>query len=320
LTLPSGPTAIASPEFFLNYIIPLANPIAAFTESPGTFPEDGSFMIRFTGSPSIGNLLGGATPQIVDAGSSVNDILSGLQSTPGQGVRLRSAVSVSDPVTGANVSQYTQEIQGLAFFCAPAIADITGDGNPDILLSADSAALHGFDGVTGAAAAGWPQWTGGWSFATPAVGDLTGDGTVDVAVTTREGYLHIFSTPGLTSANHEAWHWHQNDRNTGHYSDDTRPPSAIDDLAVSFGGAADMLSFTAVGDDWKSGTAASYQVFASSKPITQLNVESAKMIAVSAVPQPSGSHEVISIPHTRGVKHYAVRAIDQAGNIGPLPL
>ena len=310
LTLPSGPTAIASPELFLNYIIPFSNPNSAFPENPGAFPEDGSPIIRFTGSPSIGNLLGGTTPQVVEAGVSVFDILAGIQSTPGRGTRLRSAVSVTDPVTGADLFQYTQEIQGLGFFSAPAIADITGDGNPDIILSTDSAALHGFDGVTGGLAAGWPQWTGGWSLATPAVGDLTGDGTVDVAITTREGYLHIYSTPGLTAANHEAWHWHQNDRNTGHYGDDTRPPSAIDDLEVSFGGATDTLSFTAVGDDWKSGTAASYQVFASSKPITQSNSNSAKEIDVSVLPQPSGSSEVIMVPHSKGVKHYAVRAID----------
>jgi hypothetical protein len=61
-------------------------------------------------------------------------------------------------------------------------------------------------------------------------------------------------------------------------------------------------------------------VFASSKPITQSNSNSAIEIAVGAIPQPSGSHEVISVPHTKGVKHYAVRAIDHADNIGPLPL
>jgi hypothetical protein len=319
LTLQSGPIAIASPELFLNYIIPFSSPSGAFPENPGAL-SDGSPIIRFTGSPSIGNLLGSAEPQVVEAGVSVFDILAGVQTTPGQGTRLHSAVSVTDPVTGANIPQYTQDIQGLAFFSAPAIADITGDGVPDIILSTDSAALHGFDGATGTAAAGWPQWTGGWSLATPAVGDLTGDGKVDVAVTTREGYLHIYSTPGLASANHECWHWHQNDRNTGHYGDDTRPPSAIDDVAVTFGGAMDTLSFTAVGDDWKAGTAASYQVFASTKPITQSNSKSASQVVVGAIPQPSGSHEVIMVPHTKGVKHYAVRAIDQAGNIGPLPL
>ncbi len=73
-------------------------------------------------------------------------------------------------------------------------------------------------------------------------------------------------------------------------------------------------------DDWKSGTALSYQVFASSKPITQSNSKSANEIVVGAIPQPSGSHEVIMVPHAKGGKHHAVRAIDHAGNIGPLPL
>ena len=154
----------------------------------------------------------------------------------------------------------------------------------------------------------------------PAVGDLTGAGTVDVAVATREGLLHIYTTPGLDSSNHEAWHWHQNDRNTGHYGDDMRPPSAINDLTVSLGGAIDTLGFTAVGDDWKSGTAASYQVFASANPITQNNVGSATAVRVIAVPQATGSHEVLVVPHLPGTSFYGVRAIDHAGNIGPLPL
>ncbi|MGA9725761.1 MAG: hypothetical protein WBQ86_25130 [Candidatus Binatus sp.] len=223
-------------------------------------------------------------------------------------------------MTGANLPQYTQAIQGLAFFNAPAIADVTGDGVPDILLTTDSSALHAFDGVSGQPVSGWPQWTGGFSLTMPAVGDLTGAGTVDVAVTTRQGLLHIYATPGLASANHEAWHWHQNDRNTGHYGDDTRPPSAIDDLTVTPGGATDSLGFTAVGDDWKSGTAASYQVFASANPITQENVGSATPVPVTAVPQPAGSREMLVVPHLPGTSFYAVRAVDHAGNIGPLPI
>jgi len=324
-TSPSGPIGIASPELGPLYLIQFDNSNALTQESLSSLPAEGSLqqatpLIHFTSSPSIGNLLGGATPQMVDAGVAATDLVYGLEDTPGQGIKIRSAISAWDATTGSNLSQYTQEVQGLVFFGSPAIADITGDGNPDIVVGTDSAAMHGFDGTSGQPISGWPQWTGGWILTTPAVGDLLGNGTVEVAASTREGYLHVYTTPGLASADHEAWHWHQNDRNTGHYGDDTRPPSAISDLSVTLGGASDTLSFTAVGDDWKSGTAASYQVFAYSSPINQDNLSSAASIPVGNVPQPSGSPELITVPHQAGLNYYAVRAIDAAGNIGPIPV
>jgi len=268
----------------------------------------------------MGNLKGGKVPQIIQAGTDAQDIVTGITDTPGIGVRLRSGISVWDPTSGDNLSQYTQLLQGLPFFAAPAIADVSGDGVPDIVIGTDSAALHAFDGRSGKPLAGWPKWTGGWVLSTPAVGDLTGSGKVEVAASTREGYLHVYTTPGRASANHEAWHAHQNDWNTGLYGQDTRPPSAISDLVVTHTANGDQLQFTAVGDDWKSGTAASYQVFAAAAPITQGNVASATAIAVTATPKPSGSRESILVTAIAGLSFYAVRAIDKAGNIGPLPL
>ncbi|MGH7815420.1 MAG: S8 family serine peptidase [Candidatus Binataceae bacterium] len=326
LTGPSGPIGIASPEIGPNYLIDFFDNNLATEETLASLPaepplQDSSPLIHLTSSASVGNLLGGSTPQYVEAGVAAYDLLSAINDTPGLGIRVRPAVSAWDAITGANLPQYTQELQGMAFLAAPAIADVTGDGHPDIVIATDSAAVHAFDGLTGQPIPGWPKWTGGWSIGMPAVGDLTGAGTVDVALTTREGYLHVYQTPGLASANHEAWHWHQNDWNTGHYGDDTRPPSAIDDLKVSHKHGNDTLTFTAVGDDWKSdGPAASYQVFAARKPITQDSVASATLIPVENVPQPPGAQETIVVPHQNGMNHYAVRAIDHAGNIGPLPL
>jgi hypothetical protein len=43
-------------------------------------------------------------------------------------------------------------------------------------------------------------------------------------------------------------------------------------------------------------------------------------VPVTAAPQPAGSHEVLIVPHLSGTSFYAVRAVDHAGNIGPLPL
>ncbi|MFI5351459.1 MAG: hypothetical protein ACHQZS_00720 [Candidatus Binatales bacterium] len=326
LMLGGVPTAVANPDLYLNYMVDLSTG-KAIANSPAIIAGPGSVpaLVHFTTSASIGNLKGGnlkggSVPQIIQAGTDAQDIVTGITDTPGIGVKLRSGISAWNPATGKNLPQYTQLLQGLPFFASPAIADVSGDGVPDIVIGTDSAALHAFDGRSGKPLAGWPKWTGGWVLSTPAVGDLTGSGKVEVAVSTREGYLHVYSTSGRASANHEAWHAHQNDWNTGLYGQDTRPPSAIGDLVVTHTANGDQLQFTAVGDDWKSGTAASYQVFAAAAPITQGNVASATTIAVTATPQPSGSKESILVTPIAGLSFYAVRAIDKAGNIGPLPL
>jgi hypothetical protein len=89
---------------------------------------------------------------------------------------------------------------------------------------------------------------------------------------------------------------------------------------VSLNGATDTLTFTAPGDDWNYGQAASYQIRSSSSPITQASFSSATPVPTSAVPQTAGSAESIVVPHTAGQNFYAVRAIDAAGNIGPVPV
>jgi hypothetical protein len=262
---------------------------------------------------------GSALPQVFQAGSSATDVLLGITQTPGFGIRVDNGIGGWDPATGANLAQYNRYIQGLGFFTAPAIADVSGDGTPDILESADSSALMAFDGVTGQPAAGFPKWTGGWSLFTPATGDVAGGAHTDVATMTREGYLSVWSTAanGCTG-NSEAWHWHQDDRNTGHYGTDTRPPAAISDLTVSKQASNDVLTFTAVGDDWRCGTAASYQLFTSSSPIVQDTISRATRIAVSQAPRAAGTTERITIPRSMDKGYLAIRAVDHAGNIGPV--
>ena len=219
--LPAGPVAVVTVNLFSQYLVDLrtraARPFADAVLAAG------GAIVPFTTSPSAGDLLGLGVPQIAQTGSSAADVATGVVEFPGEGVRVRSGVGAWDAITGASLAQLAQPIQGLAFISAPALADVSGDGLPDIILPTDSAALHAWDGRTGQPVAGFPKWTGGFSLFTPAVADLDCNGRLDVAVMTREGYLHVFRTAGLAAARRHAWHWHQDNRNTGHWGPDSGP-------------------------------------------------------------------------------------------------
>jgi len=320
----NGPQLVANPGLYFSQTVDLRTG-QMHQETPATLPADGpvdpaSPLVHFTTTPALGKIGARTSILAVQSGSALADIATGVVATPGIGVKVRSGLAAWDPQTGANQAQYTQPIQGLGFLSAPALADVSGDGKPDIVQGGDSGALHAFDGVTGQPVGGWPKWTGGWPLFTPAVGDLYGNRRVEVVAGLREGYLRAYTTPGLASANDQAWHWHQNDRDTGHYGDDTRPPAGIRGLRVRRAGSRDLLTFTAPGDDWNSGRASAYQLFASRRPITQDNAGAATKIPIRLAPSPAGTTQQLPVQRRSGLRYYALRAIDAAGNIGPLPV
>ena len=336
----NGPQAVVNANLFLPVRVDLKNarvsaafapttiapaPSSSSCPTPNSLPPSNPgecSLVGFTSSASLGRVDGSQpAPLVFQTGSAAVDVFLGITQTPGIGVRVDNGVGAWDPATGASLAQYSNYVQGLPFFVAPAVADVTGDGVPDVIVPSDSGALMAFDGVTGRPAAGFPKWTGGWSVFTPAVGDLLGDGVTDVAAATREGNLFVWKTGGNGCAgNSEAWHWHQDDWNDGQYGNDTRPPSTITDLGVARQGAGDVLTFTAPGNDWRCGTAASYQVFTSRSPITQGNVSAATPVSVTATPDVAGTKETITIAASADQGFLAVRAVDAAGNIGTLPL
>jgi hypothetical protein len=216
--LPTGPVAVVAVNLFDQYLVDLRTRVTR--QFANAALAQGGPLIPFTTSPSAGDLLGTGLPQIAQSGSSAGDILTGVVEAPGLGIQVHSGVGVWDPSTGNSLSQYSQPIQGLGFIGAPALADVSGDGVPDVIQATDSAALHAWDGATGQPVTGFPKWTGGFSVFTPAVGDLDCDGRLEVVLVTREGYLHAFRSDGLASATRQAWHWHQDNRNTGHWGSD----------------------------------------------------------------------------------------------------
>jgi len=134
------------------------------------FPAVGSAYVD--AFPAIGDVDGDGAPEIVvvtrEAGApfrSVARILSANGSTE----RTRTA-SASVP-----------------YGSAPALADLDGDGVPEIVVQTDST-LEVWKG-DGTVVSGWPQvWTGRWlGGSAPVVGDVTGDGEPDIVVVTQIG-------------------------------------------------------------------------------------------------------------------------------------
>lgn len=68
---------------------------------------------------------------------------------------------------------------------APALADLDGDGVPEIILDVNGA-LYVWYG-DGSVFPGWPQTWNQWSNLAPVVGDIDGDGAPDIAVTHYTG-------------------------------------------------------------------------------------------------------------------------------------
>jgi hypothetical protein len=310
----TGPQLVANPGLFDSQTINLKEGTMT-KESPGSIPAESavnpsSSLVHFTTTASIGKL--GATGALtaVQASSAATDVVTGVVEKPGKGIRVRSAIEAWNPETGSNLAQYTQPLQGLAFLSAPALADVSGEGKPDIVIGADSGALHAWDGTTGKPIAGWPKWTGGWTLGTPAVGDLLGNGKNAVVVGLREGWLHAYTTPGHASANNDAWHWHQNDRNTGHYGDDTRPPMKPESLHLT---APGTICWKAPGDNWNVGTAASYDLRAFSARPTPENFAKGTPLAGAPAPAAAGTEQCASVTTT--ARFVGLRAIDAAGNI-----
>jgi hypothetical protein len=105
-------------------------------------------------------------------------------------------------------------------------------------------------------------------------------------------------------------------------SPDVTPPAPINDLQAFTGtnGWTVLFQWTAVGDDGTHGRAADYVLKFSDAPINVTNWPSASTLDVGFAPHPNSTPEscVRSLPDP-GVQYYfAIRARDEAGNLGPL--
>ena len=225
-------------------------------------------------------------------------------------------LSAWNATTGAVEPAFPRVIEDWQFFNGPAVAEISGDSLPEIIDSSGGYFVHAFN-AAGVEPAGWPKRTGHWQTSTPSIGDINDDGHVDLVQTTRLGTLFVWQTAGATCQADQWRKFRHDEWNTGTYGADTRRPARIDDLRFSISGTSARLAWTAPGDDGKCGTAQAYELRASATPITRVNFASATPIAI-APPAAAGSAETRTFTPPAGALFYALRAVDEVGNKGPI--
>jgi hypothetical protein len=272
------------------------------TDTPVNFTTGGAFG-RFG---TAGNLT------YTEPGSGAAGVAASLL-TVGSGVNINNYERAYDARTAASTPGFPAKLQGLDFLGAPVIADVTGDSKTEIVVGADSSAMHGYQ-EGGGQAAGFPKFTTGWNVYGGTTGDTDSDGKTDILAATREGYVFAWETDGEADANQEWWGPRHDERNTGQYGADTRPPGAL----LKAHGSGNAIEFKAPGDDWyASGPVDHYQVATSENPIEASSFDQATPLDVAPDPSDPGGDQSFE-PPSNAKRYVAIRAVDDQDNVGRL--
>jgi hypothetical protein len=163
--------------------------------------------------PSAGDLDQDGVPDLVTAGTTLA-VAQGLAACTPVAERPTYLVSMWSGRSGAMLPGSPVRVEDLSIGSSQAIADISGDGYPEVLAGTAGYFLHAVD-ACGREPAGWPKFTGQSLAATPAVGDIDGDGRLDVVTVTRDGWLFAWRTEAPANGV-VAWESFRHDnRNTG---------------------------------------------------------------------------------------------------------
>ncbi|MGC6508604.1 MAG: FG-GAP-like repeat-containing protein [Myxococcota bacterium] len=210
----------------------LANPVMLGTNSPvhhdGTdamaldfyatgFSEssnaDVPSLVQMVSNPSWGDLdLDGVPDYVISGVSSIYLVSLAARYE----MNFQQGIGAWSGSTGSMFEGWPRQIEDVQFLTAPAIADVSGDGVPEVIMPSGGYLMHAWD-KNGIEAGGFPKFTGQWILASPAVGDIDGDKYIDVAVTTREGWLYAWGTKGDAGQDVQWSAIHHDAQNTGNY-------------------------------------------------------------------------------------------------------
>jgi hypothetical protein len=192
--------------------------------SARTSNEQASYIVVNSGT--VADLDGDGLPEYIDGTIPALDyalIPGGIRSpfdhqlsawNIGQTAKLNRGKDAADRSNAKMLPAFPQKVPDFQFLTNYAVADIDGDGLPEVISGSGMFLVTAFN-KDGTVPAGWPKFNGGWTLATPAIGDLLGDGKLEVVTITREGWLWAWKTGG-TTAGKVLWDsFHHDARNTG---------------------------------------------------------------------------------------------------------
>jgi len=284
---------------------------ATFDALEGNLPEDTP--VNFTTSGAFGRVGSSEAVGYAEPGSGAASVAAALLLT-GSGQPINSYVRAFDAGSGSPLPGFPAKLQGLDFIGAPVIADVTGDGDAEIVNAGDSSAIGAY-AQGGGQVGGFPHFQSGWILWGPSVGDLTSSGRNDVVATTREGYLFAWRTKGKAgTGNDEWWAYRHDERNTGTYGTDTRPPGSVRKAKLKRrGGGRLALTFRVPGDDWYAGRARTLGVRYIDRSGKRIPTRKRKRQLKVSV----GPGKRMALPLPPGTKRVVVRVYDEVRNGSP---